>query len=865
MSLQEPKFATGFGGSPTILPLVLAVVLSLSVASPQGEPLAPASSHALTLVSVEVFPEKVDLRGAEPSQRFVVLGTFSDGLQRDVTSRSSFHVDNGEVAKIDGSSRIVGVSEGDARVRVEVEGHTAEAAVHVQDLVQEKTFSFTRDVGSILTKHGCNSSDCHGGVKGQGGFKLSQNSLYPEDDYKWILEGGTFHVLTDKSDEPKVPRIDLKEPEKSLLLMKPTMAVAHGGGPRFALDSRDYRTILGWIQAGAPFGEAADKGTAGIDGVEVFPHKFVLEPGGTQQLVVMAHLSDGRSQDISDQVLYSSINPAVVSVGNDGTVKAVGKGETAIMIRAAGHAVSALAGVITDLIPNYPAVSEKNYIDEYVFAKLRRFNIVPSALSSDAEFLRRVCLDLAGTLPPPNRVREFLTSQDPQKREKLIDTLLDSPEYIDYWTYRFSQLFRVGRLVNGGTTEFNAAYWEWIRDSVIDGKPYDQMARERISAQGWDGPSRHFTRFATENDPTGPQEVMGEQIRLFMGRRLDCAQCHNHPFDSWSQDQFWGLTAFFGSLVQVGWSDETDMVIFDNPAGRDYAWGQPEEVAKVIHPRTKKEVEATLPDGTPLPADRQFDPRMALAEWITGHPHFAEAAVNRIWSYFFGRGIVDPVDDFRSTNPPSHPDLLAALADEFRSQGHDLKKLIRTIVRSRSYQLTSVPNETNRHDTTNYSHFQPRPLDAELFLDAISFVTGVTDEKYLDTTRGHEPVGTRAINLKNWSIDHSQFMEVHGRYDRAGKPNKPGPTLLQALHSFAGRTYNEKLGRKGGRLDRMIRSGRSNEEIVEELYLLAFTRFPSRDELDRLLRLLEESPSRKTTLEDLTWALISSREFAYNH
>ena len=499
---------------------------------------------------------------------------------------------------------------------------------------------------------------------------------------------------------------------------------------------------------------------------------------------------------------------------------------------------------------------------------------------------------MAGTLPPPNRVREFLASQDPQKRDKLIETLLDSPEYVDYWTYRFSQLFRVGRLVNGGTTEFNAAYWEWIRDSVIDGKPYDQMARERISAQGWDGPSRHFSRFATENDPTGPQQVMGEQIRLFIGRRLDCAQCHNHPFDSWSQDQFWGLTAFFGSLVQVGWSDESDMVIFDNPAGRDYAWGQSEDVAKVIHPRTKKEVKATLPDGTPLPPERQFDPRMALAEWITEHPHFAEATVNRIWSYFFGRGIVDPVDDFRSTNPPSHPDLLTALADDFRNQGgeqirvrggiggpdlltaladdfrnqgHDLKKLIRTIVRSRAYQLTSVPNETNRHDTTNYSHFQPRPLDAELFLDAISFVTGVTDEEYLDTTRGHEPVGTRAMNLKNWSIDHSMFMEVHGRYDRAGKPNRTGPTLLQALHSFSGRTYNEKLGREGGRLDQMIRSGRSNREIVEELYLLAFTRLPSQDEFDRLERLLEESPSRKTTLQDLTWALISSREFAYNH
>ena len=239
------KFTSGFGVSQTVMLLMLAGVLSLSAASLQGEPLRPAGSHALTLVSVEMFPEKVDLRGVEPSQRFVVLGTFSDGLQRDVTSRSSFDVENDEVARIEGTSRIVGVSQGETRVRVEIEGHFAEASVRVQDLVREKTYSFSRDIGSILTKHGCNSSDCHGGVKGQGGFKLSQNTLYPEDDYKWILEGGTFHVLTDKSDDPKVPRIDLKEPEKSLLLMKPTMAVAHGGGPKFAQDSPDYRTILG--------------------------------------------------------------------------------------------------------------------------------------------------------------------------------------------------------------------------------------------------------------------------------------------------------------------------------------------------------------------------------------------------------------------------------------------------------------------------------------------------------------------------------------------------------------------------------------------------------------------------------------------
>ena len=844
--------------------LAIGITAGFSTLS-QGRSLGTTPSHTPKLISIEIFPETATLRGLNTSQRFVVLGTFSDGLERDVTSVCRFEVANPEIAGIENMSQIIGLYPGETQLQVLIEGHEAEARIQVEKLTEEKTFTFTRDLGPILTKHGCNSSGCHGGVKGANGFKLSLNSLYPEEDYKWIVEGGTFEVLTDESHEPKVPRIDLEMPENSLLLLKPTMAVVHGGGLKFTENSKDYRTITGWIEAGAPYGEDTDHEVIRTERVEVFPRRFVLEPGDSQQLVVMAHLSNGWSEDISDQVLYSSDNPNVVSVDGDGRVTAEAKGETSIMVRSAGLAVTAMAGVITDVIPNYPRVPRTNFIDDFVFGKLRRFNIVPSNLSSDEEFLRRVCLDLAGTLPPATRVREFLSSRDPNKRDKLIETLMSSPEYVEYQTFRFSQVLRVARGENGSAAEFSTAYYDWLRDSIAQNKPFNQLALERISGQGWDGPSRHMMRFATENDPTGPQNLMSEQVRVFMGRRLDCAQCHNHPFDNWSQDQFWGLTAFFGKLVQIGWSDHSDMVIYDDPEGRDYAWGKSPDTAKIIHPRTKEEVEPTMPDGTPLPRERYGDPRMALAEWMTSHPHFSETTVNRIWSYFFGRGIVDPVDDFRSTNPASHPDLLTTLAEDFETHRYDLRHLIRTIVRSRTYQLSSIPNPTNEHDTTNYSHFQPKPLEPEIYLDAISHVAGVRDEVYLDTTEGHAPVGTRAMVLKDWDTKHSKFMEIHGRYNRANLKAKIEPTLLQALHSFAGRSFNEKLASEGGRIDNLLKSGASNSETVDQFYLSALSRYPTKEEAEKLAVILTESPFRKTTLEDMMWALISSREFSYNH
>jgi hypothetical protein len=581
-------------------------------------------------------------------------------------------------------------------------------------------FEFARDIGGIFTRKGCNSPACHGGVKGRGGFKLSAAALYPKEDYEWIVQGGAYQVLSAEAAGSRVPRIDLAHPEKSLLLLKPTAAVPHGGGRRFASGSPEYRTILEWIRNGAPFGvEPAAENR--VERLEILPPVITLERGGSQQLRVMARFADGRAEDFSGQALFASNDKDVASVEEDGVVHARRLGETAILVRAAGQAASASVGVIGDRLARYPAVERNNFIDDFIFGKLRRFRIAPSPLAGDNEFLRRVCLDLAGTLPPPERVREFVASRDPRKREKLIDTLIGSPEFVDYWTYRFDDVFRVAVFSNGIQPKWSQMYGEWVRDSIARNKPYDQMARERLAAEGYDGPSRHFLPY----DVIGPPgETMAEEVRVFFGRRLDCAQCHNHPYENWSQDQFWGLAAFFERTFKMG-DTGTEYVVFEHPLNEDMGNADVNGSLKMYHPRTKKELVPTLLDGRVVTASARENPRKVLAEWMVHHPYFAEAAVNRMWSCFFGRGLVDPVDDFRSTNPPTHPELLARLAEEFRANHHDLRWLMRLIVTSRAYQASGRVTENNRDDLTNYSHAPARSLDAEVLLDALCDVTGV--------------------------------------------------------------------------------------------------------------------------------------------
>jgi hypothetical protein len=809
-----------------------------------------------TLVSVRIVPERVTLQGARAGQRFLVLGAFADGLERDLTSQSRFSLSDPRLAALDESGRVTARADGECDLTAEVGKRVARAHVRMERSKETPPFSFARDIGRILTQRGCNSTSCHGSVKGQKGFKLSLGAVYPREDYAWIVEGGIYQVLTAEQAKPKKPRIDLYKPAESLLLLKATAAVSHGGGERFAEGSSDYQAILDWIKRGTPYGEGEK--AARIDRLEIEPRQVVLDVKGKQQLLVTALLSDGRREDVTDKVLYVSNNKEVATVSPDGRVEAVRTGETAVLVRAAGQFATVGVGVITPRAVEYPKVTGRNFIDDRVFAKLRKLRIVPAPLSGDEEFLRRVCLDLTGTLPPAQRVRAFVADRDPDKRDKLIETLLDSPQFVDFWTYRLADLFRVNH-TSLQKLKRTHLHLEWVRLSIAGNKPYDQIARERIAAQGYGGPTSHVYRVG---DLRSPQEIMAEELRVFGGVRLECAQCHNHPFEAWSQDQFWGLAAFFGQMTVAG--NDSDGLLIDFPAG---VVG-PKSLRALTHPRTRQPVKPAFLDGR-QPACDPADLRMTLARWLTApdNPYFARAAVNRMWGYFFGRGIVDPVDDFRSTNPPTHPELLDELARYFKEQKYDLKGLLRTIVQSRTYQLSGETNPTNRADEVNYSRARPRALDAVVLLDAISRVTGVEEQFAWHAFVGGGPArpGTRAIDLVP-EIAPCRFLDAYGRPNRQALPERSNqPNLAQALHMLAGTTYTEKIAQKGGRVDRLVESGVSNPEAIEELYLAALGRLPTERERTELDGLIRKQPTRREALESLTWALISSREFVYNH
>jgi len=859
LQLIQVSKTSGLRSSLRLSVSAVAFVLVLNAVALAARP-KTSNEAKPSLVALRLFPEKATLLGASGSQRFVALGKYSDGLERDVTGLSRFSVKDPSLVALSPQGRVSARADGETVIAVELEGKRAESTLSIQETKKVRQPTFTRDVEGILTRRGCNDSNCHGGVKGRGGFKLSLNAVYPREDYQWISEGGTYQVLTTETSGPKVPRIDLKEPEKSLLLAKPTMTIPHGGGVRFEVGSAEYQIILEWIRSRAPYGEEGESANK-IERVEVFPREAVLDSAGKQQLLVTAHLSNGHQEDITDEVLYASNNVDVVKVSSEGLVEAVKPGETAVLVRAPGYNLSANIGVVSQPVANYPKIVPRNFIDEQILAKLRKFQIVPSNLASDEEFLRRVCLDITGTLPPAHRVREFLADRDPKKREKLVEILLASPEYAAYWTFRFADLFRVALHPSGGNAKFSQFYWEWLRTRIEENKPYDQIATERIAAQGYEGASRHYLPIL---QPPLPQDAVAEEVRVFLGRRIDCAQCHNHPFENWAQDQFWGMAAFFKPLTFY-WFEEvgTEAIVLDDSDG----YSRRGNMGKVVHPRTKKEVVPAFFDGTPLATNQVGDPRMALAKWIVARPEFSETAVNRMWSLFFGRGIVNPVDDFRSTNPPSHPELLQALGRDFRMNGYDLKQLIRRIVHSRTYQLSAAPNETNKDDQTNFARMAPRPLDAEVLLDAISQVTEVPE--IFRAGNGQAPLGTRAIHLKEPDMYPSQFLDVCNRPTRQMVPERNSkPSLRQALHRLAGTTYTDKLAAPGGRIDRLLARSASDREIIEEFYLSALSRFPTEEEktsLEAAMRSERNSKkSRRQVVEDFSWALFNSQEFV-NH
>jgi hypothetical protein len=700
-------------------------------------------------------------------------------------------------------------------------------------------WSFRNHVIPVLTRLGCNSGACHGAAAGKAGFKLTLRGYDPDLDYA---------VLTRQSLGRRVNQI---EPAKSLLLLKPTMAIGHGGGKRMDTSSLEYKVIAEWIAAGTAAPMESD---ARITRIEVTPKAATMAAGAEQQLTVLAQFSDGHAEDVTRWVKYSTADPSIATVDDYGKVKMQGHGETAISVwyqsqvsfaRVANpfpHAISA------EVFARSP---RNNFIDDLVIGKLQTLKIAPSEQASDREFIRRAFLDATGALPAPQEVESFLASDSPDKRARLIDALLEREEYVDYWTNRWSDVLLVSSSKLSETAMWS--YYNWIRESVAANKPWDRMAREIITATGntlENGAANYFVMHKETTDLT-------ENFSMaFLGMSITCARCHNHPLEKWTQKQYYQMANLFARIGMKNGTRAGDVQIYTNPAG------------EVNHPRLGKPLPPTPLDGEALAFDSPKDRREHLARWLTSpsNAYFARSVVNRAWKNFMGRGLVEAVDDMRATNPPSNEELLDALTKDFTDHDFDLKHLARTIMNSAAYQRSSRSNEANKQDERYYSRYIIKRLPAEALLDAISQVTGVPSEF------PNFPAGMRAMQIPDARVN-SYFLSAFGKPPRINTcecERTSEPSVAQVLHIINGDTINQKLRARGSVVDSFVKLGVSNEMMINHIYQAALSRGPSKDELDHLVPLMNETrdasgAARRQAVEDLVWAVLTSKEFLFNH
>jgi mono/diheme cytochrome c family protein len=765
-----------------------------------------------------------------------------------VSGEVALSVADARVAAVDADGTVRPRGDGETAVVARLRGRMVRVPVQVRGMAKAGPPRFLTDVLPVLTKAGCNQGACHGAASGKGGFKLSLLGYDPDADYLAIT-----HVARSR-------RVTPSQPERSLILRKPTLQVAHRGGKRFDIDSPEYRLLCDWIAGGLPAPASTEPRVVRL---EVVPAVRTLAPGETQRFLVRAHYNDGSQRDATGQTLFTASDESVTSVDPNGTAKPVSPGEGAVVIRYQGLVATARIvlpfgpprrsgsqaprpGSHSSPTPNPQSPTPGSPIDALVQAKLDALGLEPSGRCSDAEFIRRATLDVIGLLPAPAEVRAFVGSRDPQKREKLIDALLERPEYNDFWALKWGDILRNSR--RSLTEKGMYAFYRWIRESVAENKPWDRFARELLLARGSgfdDGPANYY-RIASK-----PEDLAETTSQVFLGVRVQCARCHNHPYERWTQQQYYQLAAFF---ARVKLKDG------DRPEERDVYLASTGEVK---HPRTGKEMVPTALDAAPLPADFHGDRRRALAEWLTSpqNPYFGHVIVNRIWRHFMGRGLVEPVDDLRATNPPTNEALFDWLAQDLAQHGYDLKHVMREIMNSQTYQRSSQPTAANERDTRYFSHYPFKRLGAEQLMDAITAATGVP-EKFNGL-----PLGTRAEQLPDSAVP-SYFLELFGRPARqiaCECERSSDPTVAQVLHLMNNAGINEKLASKDGRVATLQAAKLSPRQIVDELYLAALSRYPSFDESRTAQRALSAGSDKQRAAEDLLWALLNSKEFLFNH
>ncbi len=778
-----------------------------------------------------VEPSPLVLAAGE-ARRVLVSGVTREGERIDLTSAAVLKPLSNAVT-LDPDGYLHGAQAGEARVIVSAAGLRTDLPVTVRASAQAREITFLRDVTPVLNKVGCTSGPCHGAAKGKNGFKLSLRGYDPEFDYRALL-----YDLSGR-------RFNRSDPARSLMLAKPTQQVAHGGGLRFDIGSRYYRTILNWISAGVPYGDPARDRPRRI---EVIPSEIVQSrPGLEQQMIVLAHYGDDSVRDVTREAILASNAATIAEVDARGLLKGVRKGEAAVLVRYEGRFVT-VPVTILDPRPGFAftALPQNNYIDELIDAKLKRVKIQPSPPASDAEFLRRVSLDLIGLPPTPEEVRAFLAAPD---RARAIDRLMARPEFVDHWALKWGDLLQNSRKYAGDKGMW--AFREWLRKSIAANKPYDQMVRELLTARGstYENPAANYFRVARE-----PKLAMEKTTQLFLGVRMVCAQCHDHPFEQWTQNNYYELAAFFAAVGVKPGLDADEEVVYEK---RDEAVVKHPKDGHVVQPRF---LIASL-DAPRIPASG--DARESLVEWLTSpqNPFFARAIANRVWSYFFGKGIIDPVDDIRASNPPSNEPLLAALARDLTAHGYDLQRLIRTIVSSRTYQASIMTNTWNADDDINFSHQVPRRLSAEQLQDAVTLATGSRP------SFPEVPPDFLAEQLPGPHVGMGGFLDLFGRPQRESScecERRSDLSLPQTLNLINGPALGDAIADPKGRVARLVTAGVSDRRLVEELYLAALSRPPDAREMDQALTYLQKGPSRASRAQDLLWALLNSHAFLFN-
>jgi len=792
-------------------------------------------------------PPVLHLRGKDTRQQLLVTEKFDSGAVRDYTRRVTYSVAPPAVVRIDKTGRITPLADGTATVTAKGEdGLTATLAVAVERFAEIKPINFANQIVPIFTKAGCNAGGCHGKASGQNGFRLSLLGFEAGEDYEHLVK------------EARGRRLFPASPENSLLLLKATATLPHGGGKRLDTDSDDYRLLVRWISEGMPYDKSGDPTVARI---EVFPRKRTMAFDGEQQLVVMARYTDGSMEDVTRSALYEPNDKEMAKTDETGRVQLFEQpGDVAVMVRyqakvAVFRATVPLGAPVAALPP------PKNLIDELVFKKLKAVGMPPSMICDDATFLRRASIDIAGRLPSTEEAEKFIADKDVHKRDKWIDRLLDSADYADYFANKWSALLRNKR-TDAKQARTTYAFHGWIRDGLLANKPYDRFVREVLAASGdlADNPAVAWYQRVRE-----PQAELEDTAQLFLGMRMQCAQCHHHPFEKWSQQDYYSFSAFFTQVSHKNGPEPGGEMVFARRT-----------MPTATNKKTKQSVKPAGLGSISMNLSPDDDARQALADWMTGkdNPYFARSLVNRYWKHFFNRGIVEPEDDMRETNPPTNPELLDGLAEYFIADGYNLKNLVRTICRSQVYQLSEIPNQYNKIDKQYFSRYYPKRLTAEVLFDAVNQVTR-TQSKFDGL-----PPGTRAVCLPDNSFNASSyFLTVFGRPDSSSAcecERSQDASLAQSLHLLNAKEIQEKLADDKGVAARLASdTRRSDEEKIRELYLAAYSREPAGKEATLAKEYIERRTANKEekealggkrqAYEDIVWALINTKEFLFNH